>query len=223
MQQEFMGKIIPLVTTIFFVNGRDDACRSCMDMSHHVHVPSTKHISICMRGTWLKTALTRYTSPCMVILLFGRKYSRGNRYIHAACEYVIRFPFPGKMDQLPRAIVHAACEYVILFLEKWITVHARWTSSGRLEATGYRPVRTYLRRSSRLEARPPTCGVSQPNAYVASGAGATLKCGTCPDAVVDGSPSGQVRFRPATTLCVGAAHASNRRGRFRRERGPKRT
>jgi hypothetical protein len=159
----------------------------------------------------------------MVILLFGRKYSRGNRYIHAACEYVIRFPFPGKMDQLPRAIVHAACEYVILFLEKWITVHARWTSSGRLEATGYRPVRTYLRRSSRLEARPPTCGVSQPNAYVASGAGATLKCGTCPDAVVDGSPSGQVRFRPATTLCVGAAHASNRRGRFRRERGPKRT
>uniref|UniRef100_A0A804PXH5 Uncharacterized protein n=2 Tax=Zea mays TaxID=4577 RepID=A0A804PXH5_MAIZE len=99
------------------------------------------------------------------------------------------------MDQLPRAIVHAACEYVILFLEKWITVHARWTSSGRLEATGYRPVRTYLRRSSRLEARPPTCGVSQPNAYVASGAGATLKCGTCPDAVVDGSPSGQARSR----------------------------
>jgi hypothetical protein len=24
---------------IFFVNGRDDACRSCMDISHNVHVP----------------------------------------------------------------------------------------------------------------------------------------------------------------------------------------
>ena len=170
-------------------------------MSHHVHVPSAKHISICMWGTWLKTALTRYTSPCMVILLFGRKYSRGNRHIHAAFEYVIRFPFPGKMD-------HAACN-----------VDEQWRAGGyRL-----RPVRTYLRRSSRLEARPPTCGASQPNAYVASGAGATLKCGTCPGAAVDGSPSGQVRFRPATTLGVGAAHASNRRGRFRREQGPKRT
>jgi hypothetical protein len=98
-----------------------------------------------------------------------------------------------------------------------------WRSSGGLEATGYRPVRTYLRRSSRLEARPSTCGASQPDAYVASGAGATLKCGTCLGAAAVGSPSGQVRFRPATTLGVGAAHASNRRGRFLRERGPKRT
>jgi hypothetical protein len=121
--------------------------------------------------------------------------SAGNR----PCSMRVCDPFPGKMD-------HAACK-----------VDEQW------RAGGYRPVRTYLRRSSRLEARPPTCGTSQPNAYVASGAGATLKCGTCPGAAVDGSPFGQVRFRPATTLGVGAAHASNRRGRFRHERGPKRT
>jgi hypothetical protein len=42
-----MGKNYPIsYNYIFFVNGRDDACRSCMDISHNIHVLLLTVISV---------------------------------------------------------------------------------------------------------------------------------------------------------------------------------
>jgi hypothetical protein len=106
-----MGKKYPIsYNYIFFVNGRDDACRSCMDISHNVHVllltvssVSTKNISICMWGTWPKTVLTGYRS-----------------HIHIACD---RFPFfqPLLSSSHSRALVCHACGHA-----SWLFFFLRW-------------------------------------------------------------------------------------------------